>query len=371
MKIAHLCSYYIGSKVHAMLFEALESSVSNQAIYVPVRAENEKQAYKSELLESRINYRSIIKPYHRYLYKTKIRCFLSDYFETYRKDEIESIDCFHAHTLFTDGGLAYELHRLTGKPYVVTVRNTDVNIFLKYAFHLHGYIKKVVDSAAKIVFVSPAMEELFFKYFDRKAINDTCVVPSGIDPFWFLSGNSVKQNTDISPRILFVGNINKNKNPLLLAHAFENVLEKYPASMIKFVGPQGCQSKKLDELSRSIDSIEVVGSVRRKHELKKYYQWANIFAMVSHTETFGLVYVEALSQGLPLVYSKGQGFDGFFPDREVGVSCDSKSISEVSSALIEVFEHGYLQAELISASGKFTWDSVSQKYIDIYMKAVI
>lgn len=40
--------------------------------------------------------------------------------------------------------------------------------------------------------------------------------------------------------------------------------------------------------------------------------------MPSHKETFGLVYAEAMSQGLPIIYTKNQGFDGQFPDGYVG-----------------------------------------------------
>ena len=40
------------------------------------------------------------------------------------------------------------------------------------------------------------------------------------------------------------------------------------------------------------------------------------FCLPSHAETFGLVYVEAMSQGLPIIY-EGQGFDKQFQDGEV------------------------------------------------------
>ena len=40
--------------------------------------------------------------------------------------------------------------------------------------------------------------------------------------------------------------------------------------------------------------------------------------MPSRYETFGLVYGEAMSQGLPIIYSKGQGVDGYFKEGTVG-----------------------------------------------------
>ena len=49
-----------------------------------------------------------------------------------------------------------------------------------------------------------------------------------------------------------------------------------------------------------------------------FYKSAHIFVMPSLTETFGIVFIEALSQGLPLIYTKGQGIDGYFPQGFVG-----------------------------------------------------
>ena len=51
----------------------------------------------------------------------------------------------------------------------------------------------------------------------------------------------------------------------------------------------------------------------------------SVFAMPSIFETFGLVYLEALSQNLPVVYTKGQGIDGMF-DNTVGIGVDPLSV---------------------------------------------
>ena len=55
-----------------------------------------------------------------------------------------------------------------------------------------------------------------------------------------------------------------------------------------------------------------------KDELLKEYRLNDIFVMPSKTETFGLVYAEAMSQGMPIIYTKNQGFDGQFCEGYVG-----------------------------------------------------
>src|SRR6202012_2399210 len=56
----------------------------------------------------------------------------------------------------------------------------------------------------------------------------------------------------------------------------------------------------------------------------------------SHHETFGMVYVEALFAGVPILYSKGTGIDGFLHDLDVGIAVNPKSEMDISNALIKL-----------------------------------
>ena len=55
--------------------------------------------------------------------------------------------------------------------------------------------------------------------------------------------------------------------------------------------------------------------------------------MPSFPETFGLVYVEAMSQGLPIIYTKGQGIDGYFEDGKVGYPVNTKDSNDIVKKL--------------------------------------
>jgi glycosyltransferase involved in cell wall biosynthesis len=74
-------------------------------------------------------------------------------------------------------------------------------------------------------------------------------------------------------------------------------------------------------------------------ELIDIYRANDIFVMPSFTESFGLVYAEAISQGLPVVYSIGQGFDRQFPEGEVGYHADPNSAQSVADAILTYFLH--------------------------------
>ena len=100
----------------------------------------------------------IVKPVHHYLYHVKIR--------TTYKDLLQSVvpaeyNLCHASTLFSDGAIAYRLNREYGLPYMVAVRNTDVNDFLRLAPHTWRYGKRILLAASRIIFITPAIRQSF------------------------------------------------------------------------------------------------------------------------------------------------------------------------------------------------------------------
>ena len=65
---------------------------------------------------------------------------------------------------------------------------------------------------------------------------------------------------------------------------------------------------------------------------------SDVFAMVSHHETFGLVYIEALSQGLPVLFTQGQGIDGTFSEL-VGVAARPSSVAGIRRGLEQIIDN--------------------------------
>ena len=101
-----------------------------------------------------------------------------------------------------------------------------------------------------------------------------------------------------------------------------------------------------------------------------YTENSDIFVMPSKFETFGLVYVEALTQGLHLIYTRGQGFDGYFADGTIGYSVkydDSEEIKnrikDISSGKVEKISN-YKDKIL----NDFDWENVAERYKKIYSK---
>ena len=91
--------------------------------------------------------------------------------------------------------------------------------------------------------------------------------------------------------------------------------------------------------------------------------------MPSAPESFGLVYVEALSQGLPIIYTKGEGFDGYYEEGEVGWAVDPRNPAEIANRVEKIlcdYEGFADRIEHLNLEHDFSWPLVARKYMKLY-----
>ena len=94
----------------------------------------------------------------------------------------------------------------------------------------------------------------------------------------------------------------------------------------------------------------------------------DVLLVPSSAETFGLVYLEAMSQGVPVLYTRGQGFDGQFADGEVGWAVPCRDIRAQAEALRRVAQGDYaaLSARCAEQARRYAWPEVAGRWLDVY-----
>ena len=140
LNVYHINSYYIGNPLHKNLVDELSNKLS-QSIFIPLQSIYYDK-YKNINLPINIIktfYEPIWCKTDRIFYKRKIRKAVA------RFNDLDShrFDLLHAHTWFSDGGIAYELNKNNKSPFIITIRNTDINLFYKYRIDLRNYGHKV------------------------------------------------------------------------------------------------------------------------------------------------------------------------------------------------------------------------------------
>jgi len=165
-------------------------------------------------------------------------------------------------------------------------------------------------------------------------------------------------------RILQVGDITKQKNALTTAKAVKQVIEAGQKAELNIVGR--IKDRRIYEKLIKYPFMRY-GGVQTKEQLLQTYRNNDIFVMPSLTETFGLVYAEAMSQGLPVIYSKGQGFDGQFEEGAVGYSVNSCSPNEINEKLKRILDdHPVISKRCTALSLRYNWKKITQEYQSVY-----
>lgn len=316
-------------------------------------------------------YSKIFNDIDRLFYTHKINKILHD---IRNKVDLNDINLVHAHTLFSMGGIALKLKIEKNIDYIVAVRNTDVNLFFKYMLHTRKIGINIVKEAKKIIFISPVYKEFVINRYVPYELRDciekkSVIIPNGVTPFW-LQNKYVKSGYKNKNQInlIYVGDFSKNKNidtSIKVARKLKEFGYNVNFTIVGDGGNNECNIKKLAKINKDI--VEICGRMDDRKKLLNIHRKSDIFIMPSFHETFGLVYVEAMSQGLPIIYTKEQGIDGYFEDGKVGYSVDPKDVNDIVKK-IEMIIHNYnkILKNCHNLVGNFSWDKIAKIYHDTY-----
>ena len=368
MKILNINSYYLSSTVHHSLWEALSQDKHEILSYVPVyEGYNARPECESLGTEGNVLISSCFKKNDRYMFHNKQKKIFKDLVCKY---DFKTIDVVHAHSLFTNGYLAYKLNQLYQIPYLVTVRDTDINQFFKKRVFLRSIGNKILKNADRVVFLS---ESYLSKTIDTYVHDDikllvkekSVVVPNGISDYWHDNKpENIKDKPDNRINLLYVGAINRRKNVLMTVNALEELVKRGFDPTLTVVG----------RIEDSAIYDRLVRNTRVRYQeqmpfelLLEEYRKAHVFVMPSLTESFGLVYAEALSQGVPVIYSEGEGFDNQFAEGFVGYHVNPKSSSDIMEKILMIIEdYKEIASRCLQSSILFRWNDISKRYMDIY-----
>lgn len=156
--------------------------------------------------------------------------------------------------------------------------------------------------------------------------------------------------------ILFVGVAWERKGGPELVKAFEIVLRKHPDAGLKIVG---C-APKVD-----LPNVDVIGKVSLE-KVVPFYQRASIFCLPTRLEPFGIVFIEAMSYGLPLVAPRTGAVPDLVEDGKNGFIFEPGDIEGMALRLTQLLDNpdmcrrfGSVGYELVRE--RYTWDRVAQK----------
>lgn len=221
--------------------------------------------------------------------------------------------------------------------------------------------------------VSPPALEFVHQYFPASYE----VIPNGIDISQFGPHvQPVGRYRDGARNILFVGRYNESRKGLkYLLRAFALVRQEFPNSRLLVVGPGN--PKRFDRLIErfALENVEFVGPVS-KEGLASYYATCDVFCAPSTgRESFGIVLLEAMASGRPVVATNISGYSAVVRHDVEGLLVERKNPEALAMALVHSLADHDLARRLGEAgrqrAEEHSWPVIARRVLDVYERTMV
>ncbi len=294
----------------------------------------------------------------------------------------EDFDLVHIHTPFVAHYAGVWYAKRIGVPCIATYHT----FFEEYLHHYLPILPRRVGrfiarhftrsqcrDVRGLIAPSQPMREVLQAYGVTTPIH---VLPTGLPADRFLVGQPARFRELVGlppdrPLVTYVGRVAHEKNIEFLVDVFAKVRTQIPNAIfiIAGEGPARDSLRQLVARKRLQDHVRFVGYLDRNTALLDCYAAASVFVFASRTETQGLVLLEAMAQGTPVVSTAELGTKFVLKDG-AGVLVMPERVEEFAAAVVRVLEDPGLHAMLAESGREYslTWSSLTlaQRLADVY-----
>jgi glycosyltransferase involved in cell wall biosynthesis len=296
------------------------------------------------------------------------------------------LDILHSHTPFSLGWLALYL----AKQYSLPLAHTYHTLFIEYVHYVPTALGRKIGvwlstNASRrychgcdlTIVPSEAMRLELQKY---GVLNEIDVIPTGVNDHFRENGNAqnILRRHNIAPEteiIAYAGRLAKEKNVEFLLHMYKEILKVRANILFAIIG-DGPHRPLLEKLAADLgikDRILFTGYISDKAELASWYKAARVFVFSSLTETQGLVILEAMSVGTPVVAIDAMGISDII-HQNIGGLASSPDISEFALKLTQLLSNAELRrqksAEASQLAQKLSMSNMTSRLLANYQRLI-
>lgn len=316
---------------------------------------------------------------------------------TSRKDL--KYDIIHSH-YWMSGSAAIELKRIWNRPIVHMFHTLGVmkqrvareGEEVEGDYRLIGE-KRILEQADCIVAATPA-EMAQIQWLYQSDTSKITIIPPGVDVsrFYPISPDEAKEVIGVPPcdqMLLYVGRIEPLKGIDTLIEAIQFLRQNGGFDDLSFcltvIGGnpeiseenENAEMSRLKELCHEHDLDDLVAFLGRRDQdlLPYYYSAAEAVVVPSHYESFGMVALEAMACGTPVVASQIGGLAYIVQDGVTGYTVPSSDVKALADRLSELIKNPDLQSRLgnqaASVAQGYSWDIIAGRILNLYQEVIL
>jgi len=230
----------------------------------------------------------------------------------------------------------------------------------------------VMEKVTARIAVSPAARQTMIEHLGGDAV----IIPNGVDVQYFASAEPMDGWGAEQKSLVFFGRVDEPRKGLaVLMSALPKIRTVFPDLKVLIAGPGNCDDV-LDELSdEDRASVTQIGLVDQNEKPNVYASGTVYIAPNTGGESFGIVLLEAMASGTPVIASDLAAFKRVLQDGESGKLFTNEDSDSLAQAVIDLLNDEEEQ-ERLRAAGKarvveFDWDTVADEVIEVYRAVTV
>jgi len=371
---------FVHKQVKALAAKGVEIQVISPVPWTPFPINYFKSKWKKySEIPQKVIHEGIEVYYPRYLEFPKSLFFASSGIRMYKgiKKIIAKIyedfkfDIIDSHVALPDGYAGMKIAKKYKRPLFVTIHGQDFQDSIFRDKKCRRNIERVVNFSTKTIVVSNKLKKIGEKYLQVNS-NKIVVIPNGISVSDIYGEKSKNfQGYKEKKVILSVSHLIKTKGIDLNLKAIAKLKKKYPDIIYLIIG-EGKEKKNLEALVNKLNLqniVKFIGEIPH-HKVMKYMAVCDIFSLPSWMEGFGVVYIEAMAHGKPVIGCQGEGIEDFVEHNKTGLLVKPRDVDSLAEALNFLLSNSNKARIIGKRACKFvldnyTWEKKAEKILEI------
>lgn len=285
-----------------------------------------------------------------------------------------NFDLIHAHFTYPSGYVGARLKENHKKPVILTVHE-ERDGFLKEIFSNNRNIIYTWNFVDKIIRVN----EKDLMEFRRLQIDKSKLLflPNGYSQDLFLPMDSnnarIKLKLPLDRTILVnIASLEAYKGQKYLIEAMKKILVIRQDIMLYIVG-QGSLENSFQSLINEYglqDNVILAGGNKPREEIPLWMNACDLFVLPSLSESFGIVQIEAMACGKPVVATRNGGSEGIIINEKLGILVKPGDSEGLAKAILEALETEWDDEFIRDYARQFTWDGIAKGIVGVYKEVL-
>ena len=223
-----------------------------------------------------------------------------------------------------------------------------------------------------------AVSNMAMSYAQKNIPGDYVIIPNGIDTEFFSPDvKPLEEYSDGKKNILFQGRLERRKGAIYLIKAFYDVKREIPDSRLIIGGP-GTRLRKPYEKwvkNHGLEKDVIFLGYVAEEDLPRLFKTADIYCSpATSRESFGIVLLEGMAVGTPVVASNIDGYNSVITHNLDGMLVPPRDTESLTRTLISVLKDESLRQRIsagaIKTAQKYSWEKVGERVYDFYIQSL-